>query len=127
MTNSTKKSILGGFAKMRQTSGGQTILWDIHEGICGHHASSREIAAKAFRAGFYWLTAIEDAKDIVCRCEACQRFASKPHAPPAELQPIPLAWPFAQWVLDMVAKLHKSWLGGHVYLLVIVGKFTKWI
>jgi hypothetical protein len=27
----------------------------------------------------------------------------------------------------MVAKLHKSWLGGHVYMLVAVDKFTKWI
>jgi transposase InsO family protein len=27
----------------------------------------------------------------------------------------------------MVGKLHKSWPGGHVYLLVAVDKFTKWI
>jgi hypothetical protein len=60
-------------------------------------------------------------------CEACQRFASKPHAPVADLTPIPLAWPFAQWGLDMVEKLHKSWSGGHVYLLVAVDKFTKWV
>jgi hypothetical protein len=39
------------------------ILKDIHAGVCGHHASSRPIAAKAFRTGFYWLTTIEDAKD----------------------------------------------------------------
>jgi hypothetical protein len=95
--------------------------------VCGHHASSRAIAAKAFYAGFYWLTAIEDAKDIVRKCEACQRFASRPHAPAAELQPIPLSWPFAQWGLDMVGKLHKSWPGGHVYMLVVVDKFTKWV
>jgi hypothetical protein len=44
---------------------GQDILKDIHAGVYGHHASSRAIAAKAFHAGFYWLTAIEDAKDIV--------------------------------------------------------------
>jgi hypothetical protein len=44
---------------------GQVILHDIHAGICGHHASSRAIAAKAFRAGFYWLTKVEDVKDIV--------------------------------------------------------------
>jgi hypothetical protein len=50
-----------------------------------HHASSRAIAAKAFRAGFYWLTTIEDAKDIVRKCEACQRFASRPHALAADL------------------------------------------
>jgi hypothetical protein len=27
----------------------------------------------------------------------------------------------------MVGKLHKSWLGGHVYMLVAVDKFTKWV
>jgi hypothetical protein len=27
----------------------------------------------------------------------------------------------------MVGKLHKSWLGGHVYMLVEVDKFTKWV
>jgi hypothetical protein len=27
----------------------------------------------------------------------------------------------------MVGKLHKSWPGGHVYMLVAVDKFTKWI
>jgi hypothetical protein len=73
------------------------------------------------------LTAIEDAKEIIQRCEACQRFASRPHAPTAKLQPIPLSWPFSQWGLDMVGKLHKSWPGGHVYMLVAVDKFTKWV
>jgi hypothetical protein len=27
----------------------------------------------------------------------------------------------------MVGKLHKSWLGGHVYMLIAVDKFTKWV
>jgi hypothetical protein len=26
-----------------------------------------------------------------------------------------------------MGKLHKSWPGGHVYMLVIADKFTKWI
>ena len=43
------------------------------------------------------------------------------------MMPIPLAWPFAEWGLDMVGKLHKSSPGGHVYMLVAVDKFTKWI
>jgi hypothetical protein len=120
-----KKSITGVLQHCVTPQEGQTILKDIHGGVGGHHASSRAIAAKAFRAGFYWLTAIEDAKDIVRKCEACQRFASRPHAPAAELQRIPLSWPFAQWGLDMVGKLHKSWPGGHVYMLVAVDKFTK--
>jgi hypothetical protein len=27
----------------------------------------------------------------------------------------------------MVGKLHKSWPGWHVYMLVVVDKFTKWV
>jgi transposase InsO family protein len=27
----------------------------------------------------------------------------------------------------MVSKLYKSWSGGHIYLLVVIDKFTKWI
>ncbi|KAK1626612.1 hypothetical protein QYE76_000927 [Lolium multiflorum] len=56
-----------------------------------------------------------------------QRFAAKPHSPAAELMPIPLSWPFAQWGLDMVGKLHKAWPGGYEYMLVAVDKFTKWV
>jgi hypothetical protein len=96
-----KRSITGVLQWCITPQEGQEILRDIHAGVCGHHAISRSITAKAFRVGFYWLTAIEDAKDIVRKCEACQHFASRPHAPVAELQPIPLSWPFAQWGLDM--------------------------
>jgi ribonuclease HI len=86
-----KRSITGVLQRCVTPQEGQEILKDIHAGVYGHHASSRAIVAKAFCAGFYWLTAIEDAKDIVRKCKACQRFASRPHAPAAELQPIPLS------------------------------------
>ncbi|KAM0924514.1 hypothetical protein ACQ4PT_004846 [Festuca glaucescens] len=122
-----KRSISGVLQRCVTPEEGRVLLKDVHEGVCGHHASSRAIAAKVFRAGFYWLTAIEDAKDIVRTCEACQRFAAKPHSPAAELMPIPLSWPFAQWGLDMVGKLHKAWPGGYEYMLVAVDKFTKWV
>ena len=64
---------------------------------------------------------------MVRRCLGCQKFANKPHAPASELKTIPLAWPFAQWGLDMVGPLRKSSPGGHTHLLVAVDKFTKWI
>ena len=64
---------------------------------------------------------------MVRRCEACQRFATKPHAPATALNMLPVSWPFAQWGLDMVGPLTKSAHGGHTYLLVAVDKFTKWI
>jgi hypothetical protein len=50
-----KKSITGILQRCVTPQEGQDILKDIHVGVCGHHASSRAIAAKAFRVGFYWL------------------------------------------------------------------------
>jgi hypothetical protein len=47
------------------------LLREIHEGTCGHHAGSRTLVAKAFRSGFYWLSALHDARNIVQHCEAC--------------------------------------------------------
>jgi hypothetical protein len=70
------------------------LLRDIHEGTCGHHASSRTLIAKAFRSGFYWLLALHDARNIIQHCDACQQFAMKPHTPASELHTIPVAWPF---------------------------------
>jgi hypothetical protein len=40
---------------------GYDILREIHEGICGNHATSRTLVGKAYRAGFWWLTAVTDA------------------------------------------------------------------
>jgi ribonuclease HI len=48
-----KKSITGILQRCVTPQEGQEILKDIHAGVCGHHASSRAIAAKAFHAGFY--------------------------------------------------------------------------
>ena len=120
-----KRSLTGVLQRFIAPEDGKRLLLEIHEGICGHHAGSQTLVAKALRAGFYWLKAMQDAKDIVEKCNACQRFANKPVALATELNTIPLAWPFAQWGLDMVGKLQKSSKGGHVYLLVAVDKFTK--
>ena len=65
---------------------GIEILLDIHQGECGHHAASRSLVAKAFRHGFYWPTALEDAESLVLKCEGCQRFSKGSHQPALALQ-----------------------------------------
>jgi ornithine carbamoyltransferase len=47
---------------------GKDILEEIHEGVCGNHASSRTLVSKAFRRAFYWPTALGDAEELVRRC-----------------------------------------------------------
>jgi hypothetical protein len=46
-----KKSITGVLQRCVTPQEGQEILKYIHEGVCGHHASSRAIAAKLFVQG----------------------------------------------------------------------------
>jgi ribonuclease HI len=122
-----KRSTTGVLQRCIAQEDGIALLREIHEGTCGHHASSQTLVAKSFRSGFYWLLALYDTRDIVQQCEACQLFATKPHAPASELHTIPVAWPFVQWGLDQVGPLPKSSRGNHTYLLVAVDKFSKWI
>ncbi|MCL1462450.1 hypothetical protein M3J57_28215, partial [Klebsiella pneumoniae] len=81
---------------------GVELLADIHEGECGAHSASRTLVGKAFRQGFYWPTALNDAVDLVRRCRACQFHAKQIHQPAQALQIIPLSWPFAVWGLDIL-------------------------
>ncbi|XP_051190507.1 uncharacterized protein [Lolium perenne] len=99
-----KRSTSGVFQRCVGADEGRKILRDIHAGDCGHHAGARSIVAKAFRHGFYWPTAHEDAITLVRACAGCQKYASQSHMPGSALKTIPLTWPFAVWGLDMVGK-----------------------
>ena len=53
---------------------GEHLLDQIHSGSYGNHAASRMLVGKAFRAGFYWSSAVADAEKLVRHCEGCQFF-----------------------------------------------------
>ena len=105
---------------------GCEILPEIHKGDCGHHAGSKSLVAKAFRHGFYWLTAHADAEDLVSKCDGCQKFSRPAHVSAQELRMIPITWPFAVQGLDMVEPFKRS-KDKKTHLLVAVDKFTKWV
>jgi hypothetical protein len=48
-----KRSTTGVLQRCIAQEDGIALLREIHEGTCGHHASSRTLVAKAFRSGFY--------------------------------------------------------------------------
>ena len=48
-----KRSVSGVFQRCVSGKEGRQILKEIHEGDCGHHASTRSLVAKAFRHGFF--------------------------------------------------------------------------
>jgi ribonuclease HI len=48
-----KRSTIGVLQRCIAQEDGIALLREIHKGICGHHACSRTLVAKAFRSGFY--------------------------------------------------------------------------
>jgi hypothetical protein len=90
-----KRSMSGVFQKCIEPEEGIELLREIHQGECGHHASSRALVAKAFRHGFYWPVAQKDAEQLVKQCNGCQRFSKHRNTLAAALKTIPLTWPFA--------------------------------
>ena len=68
-------SVSGAFQRCVSPEEGREILREIHEGDCGHHAGSKSLVAEAFRHVFYWLTVDAAAKDLVSKCDGCQKFS----------------------------------------------------
>jgi hypothetical protein len=70
--------------------------------------------------------ALQEADDLVRKCNGCQRYAHQTHQPASALKTISLTWPFAVWGLDMVGAFRPA-RGKMTHILVMVDKFTKWI
>jgi hypothetical protein len=104
---------------------GCELLTEVHGGECGNHASSLTLVGKAFRHGFYWPTALQDAVELVKTRKACQFHAKQIHMLAQTLQMIPPSWPFAVWGLDIVGPFPRA-VGGYRFLYVAIDKFTKW-
>jgi ribonuclease HI len=76
---------------------GRELLAEIHRGECGSYSTSRTLVGKAFRHGFYWPTALQDAAEMVKSCKACQFHAKQINTPAQTLQMIPPSWSFVVW------------------------------
>ena len=94
--------------------------------MCDSHIGSRELVGKAFQQGFYWPTALQDAVELVMKCEACQFHSKRTHLHAQALQTIPLSWPFLVKGLDILGPFPQA-IEGIEFLFVAIDKFTKWL
>ncbi|KAL0352473.1 UNVERIFIED_CONTAM: Transposon Tf2-12 polyprotein [Sesamum calycinum] len=53
------------FLKCLTPEEGNYVLREIHEGICGNHLGGKALAEKSLRQGFYWLTMLVGAHELV--------------------------------------------------------------
>lgn len=83
----------------------QYVLDELHNEICGFHTDRRTLKARVIRAGYFWPTMEEDAKNFVQKCPTYQAHANDPHVPLAKLHSIISLWSFAQWGVNIVRPL----------------------
>jgi hypothetical protein len=105
---------------------GIELLGEIHTGWCGAHRGPHEIAHRAMRQGFYWPSAVEDAKQLVRTCKKCQMFAKKQNAPTNPTKYIIPTWPLQRWGVDIVGPLLPA-PGNLWFEAVALEYFSKWI
>ncbi|KAL2230583.1 UNVERIFIED_CONTAM: Gag-Pol polyprotein [Sesamum indicum] len=102
------------------------VMREIHEGSCGNHSGARSLAEKVMRQGYFWPTLVEDSKNLVRKCESCQKYASLIHQPATPMEPIKIACPFDQWGIDIVGPLPPA-QAQKKFIIVAVEYFSKWV
>jgi hypothetical protein len=88
-------------------------IWEVHEGICGTHQSTRKMEWLLHRVSFYWSTMLNDWLRYYKGCESCQKYRDVQLAPVAMFHPIIKPWSFRKWALYFVAQMHPTSSNGH--------------
>ena len=104
----------------------ESLLKELHEGICGSHTDGRSLAHRVITQGYWWPNMQREALEYAKKCDQCQEFAPSIHQPGGILNPLSNPWSFAQWGLDIVGPFPKT-MGNKKYLLVSTDYFTKWV
>ena len=121
-----KRSFLGPYLLCVHPKLTESLLEELHEGICGSHIGSRSLAHRAITQCYWWPKMQNETLEYVKKCDQCQRFAPSIHQSEGILNPLSSPWSFAQWGLDIVEPFPKAG-GNKKYLLVGTDYFTKWV
>ena len=66
----------------------ESLLEEMHEGICGSHTEGRSLAHRAITQGYWWPNMQREALEYVKKCDQCQRYALSIHQPGGILNPL---------------------------------------
>ncbi|PKI51076.1 hypothetical protein CRG98_028505 [Punica granatum] len=105
----------------------QHLMEEVHEGNCGHHMNGLILAKKLMQLGYFWSTIETDCVKHVRHCHLCQVYTNQIRVPPNELHPMAAPWLFSMWGIDVIGPINPKASNGHLFILVAIDYFTKWI
>ena len=83
-----KRSFSGHYLLCVHPEQTESLLEEMHEGICGSHTGGRSLVHRAITQGYWWLNMQREALEYVKECDQCQRFAPSIHQPSGILNPL---------------------------------------
>ena len=91
-----KRSFSGPYLLCVHPNASESLLEELHEGVCRSHIRGRSLSHRAITQGYWWLGMQKEAQEYVRKCDQCQRFTPNIHQPRGVLNPLSSPWPFAQ-------------------------------
>ena len=83
-----KRSFLGPYLLCVHPEQTESLLEEMHEGICGSHTGGRSLAHRAITQGYWWPNMQREALEYVKKCDQCQQYAPSIHQPGGILNPL---------------------------------------
>ncbi|XP_071728143.1 uncharacterized protein [Rutidosis leptorrhynchoides] len=85
-----RKSFLGPHLRCLNPTQAESIIREVHEGMCALHSGHKTVASKIMWLGYYWSSMYRDAAEVIRKCQSCQL-----HAP---------GNPFSDWCQELNIK-----------------------
>lgn len=104
-----------------------TIIEDIYRGECDPHMNWLMLAKKILRLDYYQSTMETDFCQHVMKCHTCQSYANIIKAPASEYHNLTTPWPFSMWGINVVGPMPQKAANGHLYIILAINYFTKWV
>ncbi|XP_071727626.1 uncharacterized protein [Rutidosis leptorrhynchoides] len=97
-----RKSFLGPHLQCLNPTQAESIIREVHEGMCALHSGHKTVASKIMRLGYYWPSMYRDAAEVIRKCQSCQLHAPVSKAPRHPMIPVASPWPFCKWAINIV-------------------------
>jgi hypothetical protein len=121
------RTVDGVLLKCLNQEDAKVLMGEVHEGVCGAHQSAHKMKWLIRRAGYYWLTMLEDYFRYYKGCQDCQKFGNIQKSLASAMNPIIKPWPFRGWGIDLIGQVYPPSSKGHKFVLVAADYFTKWV
>ena len=84
---SYKRSFSGPYLLCVHPEASESLLEELHEGVCGSHTGGRSLSHRALTQGYWWPGMQKEAQEYVKKCDQCKRFVPNIHQPGGVLNP----------------------------------------